>query len=345
MTSLFCAVISLILAALDWLGSPIALTPPTGDEPHQAQPRETRTAGANATVPVARGSEHAAAVFALLRAIDPCGLHDVAAAARVTGDRGDAIMPGESLSTCQLRLRHRPHEPTWAFTTNVGITYSAADRLAAIPEEIDGRTFYRAEVISPHRSCVYTRPMGGEFGIRLTVHAPVGEPNAQPCSIAKAYLMAGQPLTRLVLRAQKRTEPRLPLARIDPCLATTDVLHRLGVVGTAKPTTPYECRIHPDAPSTTAETGSAVTIRYGFTTDPGELAGAGGRHHPVTIAGRTGVATSASDGGCQLIIPYDTGVAVQIDQTRWLQTVAIHASSCDRARTVAEIVVTTIPRS
>lgn len=345
MMSVFYAVISLILAALEWLGSPIALTPPTSDGPHQAQPRQTSTAGANATVPIAPGSEHAAAVFQLLRAIDPCGLHDVAAAARVTGDRGDAILPGESLSTCQLRLRHRPHEPTWTFTTNVGIAYSAADRLAAVPEEIEGRTFYRAELISPHRSCVYTRPMGGEFGISLTVDAPVGEPNAQPCRIAKAYLMGAEPLTRLVLRAQKRTEPRLPLARIDPCLATTEVLHRLGVAGTAEPTTPYECRIRPDAASATAETGSAVTIRYGFTTDPGELAGAGGRHQPVTLVGRTGVATSSSDGGCQLVLPYDTGVAVHIDQTRWLQTVAIHTSSCDRARTVAETVVTTIPRS
>jgi hypothetical protein len=342
MMSLFCAVLSLILAGLEWLGSPTAVTPPNGDRPQQSQARDTSTSGATSRVPLAPGSEQTASVFALLRAVDPCGLHDVAAAARVTGDQAEAILPGETLSTCQLRMRNRPHEPTWTFTTSVGITYTAADRLAAVPEEIDGRTVYRAEVISPPRSCVYTRPMGSEFGISVTVQAPLGEPNTQPCPVAKAYLMAAQPLTRLALRAQKRTEPRLPLASIDPCRATNAVLDRLGVAGTAEPTTPYACRIHPDGRGTIGAAGSAVSISYGFTTDPSELAGAGGRHQPVTLAGRPGVATSSSDGGCQLVIPYDTTIAIQIDRTRWLQTVAIHTNSCEQARTVADTVLTTI---
>jgi hypothetical protein len=331
------------LAALEWLGSPTAGTPPAGEGPPQAHPRDTSTPGTN-PVPIAAGSEQAASVFALLRAIDPCGLHDVAAAARVTGEQAEAILPGPSLAECQLRLRTRPHEPTWTFTTTVGIGYTAADRLAATPEEIDGRTVYRTEITSPHRSCRYTRPIGGDYGISLTVHAPIGDPNAKPCPIAKAYLLDAQPLTRLVLRLQQRTTPRLPLASIDPCRATSEVLHRLVVAGTAQPTTPYECRIHPHDQQSTGD-NPAVTIRYGFTTDPTELATAGGRHQPVTVAGRTGVATDSSDGTCRLVIPYDTGVAVQIDQTRWLQTVAIETSSCQRARTVADPAVTSILRT
>jgi hypothetical protein len=344
MMSVLCAVLSLILAALEWLGSPTAGTPPSSDGAQQSQRSDTSTPDTN-PIPIAAGSEHAASVFALLRAIDPCGQHDVAAAARVTGDRAEAILPGASLAACQLRMRGQPHQPTWTFTTTVGIAYSAADRLAATPEEIDGRTFSRTEITSPRRSCEYTRPMGGEFGLSLTVHAPLGEPTAQPCPIAKAYLMAAQPLTRLVLRAQKRTAPRLPLGSIDPCRASTEVLNRLGVAGTAEPTTPYECRIHPDGRSATGDTGAAVTIQYGFTTDPGALATAGGRHQPVTVAGRTGVATSSDDGRCRLVIPYDTGVAVQIDQTRWLQTIAIETNSCDRAHIIADPVMTTILRS
>jgi hypothetical protein len=333
-------ILTLILAGLESLGAADPAEPPP--EPAASQPSSPDATNA---VPIARGSEPTAAVFTLLRAVDPCGLHDVDAATRVTGHRPDQITPTESLADCQLRLHRAPGEPTWTLTTHVGVAYGAAQRHSAVPEEVDGRRMYRDESTDPHtRSCTYTRPTGTDFGISLTVEAPLGEPTARPCPVARAYLMAARPLTRLVLRLEKRTEPRFALAALDPCAATRDIHRTLGVSGAAHPEAPYRCRIQPDQPHTAPRRDPSVTITFGFGADPTELAGAGTGHQPVTIADHTGIAAMVGPEPqhCELTLAHDTDVAIHLNPTRFVQTIGIHAASCDQATTVAATVLDTI---
>jgi hypothetical protein len=333
-------IITLILAGLESLGAADPAEPPP-----ESAASEPGSPDRSDAVPIARGSEPAAAVFTLLRAVDPCGLHDVAAATRVTGHRADQITPTESLADCQLRLHRAPGEPTWTLTTRVGVAYGAAQRLSAVSEEVDGRRIYRDESPDPHtRSCTYTRPMGTDYGISLTVEAPLGELTARPCPVARAYLTAARPLTRLVLRLEKRTEPRFALAALDPCAATRDILDTLGVSGVAHPEAPYRCRIQPEQPHAAPHRDPSVTIMFGFGADPTELAGAGTGHQPVTIADHTGIATMVGPEPqhCELTLAHDTDVAIPLNTIRFVQTIGIHARSCEQAQTVTAIVLHTI---
>jgi hypothetical protein len=333
-------IITLILAGLESLGPAGPAEPPT-----ESAPPEPAASDATDAVPIARGREPAAAVFSLLRAVDPCGLHDLAAATRVTGHRGDQIRPTESLAECQLRLHRAPGEPTWTLTTRVGVNYGAAPRQAAVLEEVDGRRAYWDESRDPHaRSCTYTRPMGADYGISLTAEAPLGEPNAKPCPVARAYLTAARPLTHLVLRLEKKTEPRFALAAVDPCAATHDVLRTLGVSGVAHPEAPYRCRIQPDPNHVDPDPEPSVTISFGIGTDPAELVGAGTGHQPVTVADHTGIAVlvGPEPQRCELTVGHDTDAAIPVNHARLVQTISIGAASCGQATTVADAVVHTL---
>lgn len=317
-------VLAAILAMLDWLGSPGAA--PSGlDDPV-----------------LAPGTHATAGVFALLRAVDPCAMHDIAAAAVVTGDQPDQILPAASLAACQVRLHNGPGQPTWTFTVEVGVALPPARRQASATEDIDGRRLYRSEDTGLHsRSCSYTRPMGPTHGINLIAAAPAGEAGAAPCPMAKAYLSAGRVLSQLVLRGEKRTQPRLALASEDPCAAAGLVLDRLGVPGRAYPQALYECRVQPQPPRPTVPAVAPVTISFGFGVDPAELAGADAGHVPVTVDGHRGVVAAAGSAQqCVITVAYDPDMAaVQLDRTRWVQTVSVHTSSCDQAKALADVVV------
>jgi hypothetical protein len=333
-------IITLILAGLESLG-PAEPTPP----PSESAPPQSEASTPPDAVPIARGREPAAAVLGLLRAVDPCGLHDLAAATRVAGHRADQILPTESLAECRLRLHRAPGEPTWTLTTRVGVNYGPAARQAAVLEEVQGRRVYRDESRDPHaRSCTYTRPMGADHGISLTAEAPLGEPNAKPCPVARAYLTAARPLTHLVLRLEKKTEPRFALAAVDPCAATGDILRKLGVSGVAHPEAPYRCHIQPDPNHIDPDPEPPVTISFGIGADPAELVGAGTGHHVVTVADHTGIAVlvGPEPHRCELTLGHDTDVAIPVNHTRLVQTISIGAASCGQATTVAEAVVHTI---
>lgn len=319
------AILAAILAILDWLGSP-------GAEP----------TGPDGPVLWAPGSEAAAGAFALLRSIDPCALHDAVAAEAITGDHPDQILPGASLAGCQLRL-HRDGTPTWTFTISVGVAFPLSEREASTSEEIDGQRLYRRDGTKlPTPACTYTRPMGPAHGISLTAAAPTGDA-AAPCPVAKAYLRAARSLTGLVLRLERRTQPRLDLASIDPCAAAPAVLDRLSVPGTAHPQALYECRIQPQsAPNVPA--GAPVTISFGFGPDPGELAGSDASYAPVTVEGHRGVViTDGEAQQCVITVAYDTdAAAVQVDHTRWVQTVSVHTTSCAQAKPLADVVISAV---
>ena len=317
------AIVAAIVAILGWLGSPGA-EPTAPDGP----------------VPWAPGTETTAGVFALLRAVDPCALHDVTAAVAVTGDQPDQIMPSASLASCQLRL-HRGDTPTWSFTIEVGVVFPTAARHAATSEEVDGTRLYRTENTPPSgRACGYVRPMGPDHGISLTAVAPVGA--APPsCTTVRAYLTAVQSLSRLVLRMQQHTQPQLELASIDPCSAAPAILERLGVPGSAYPQALYACQVQPELTST-APAATAVTIRFGFGADPSGQAGSDSGHTPVTVDGHHGVVDAAASPGqeCVLTLAHLPGTAVvQIGGVRWVQTISVQASSCAQATALAGVVV------
>jgi hypothetical protein len=323
-------IMTLILAELESLGSAQSTEPPTESAPSEP--------GTPEAVPIARGSEPAADAFSLLRNVDPCGLHDVAAATQVTGHDAAQIMPTESLDGCQLRMHRAPFEPSWTLTTRIGVAYGAAQRGAASPEVFDGRRMYRDESTDPHaRTCGYTRPFGTDHGISLTVSAPLDEPAARPCPVARAYLLAARPLTNLVLRMERRTEPRLGLAAHDPCAATPAILRALGVSGAARPEAPYRCRIQPGTSTDDPHRDISITIAFGLIADPGELAGVGTGYQTVTVADHTGIAANfgAESQRCEFIVAHDAPLAISLNNTRFIQTIAVSADSCGQAHTAA----------
>lgn len=317
------AVLAAILGMVEWLAAPGSVPA----APHSPAPLES-------------GSEATAGVFALLRAIDPCALHDMAAAVVITGDHPDTIVPGPSLATCQLRL-YRDQKPTWTFTVDIGVPFPPIARQTSILDDVDGKRLYHSEnAKEPGSSCTYFRPMGPAHGISLTAVAPTDHAAANPCSMAKAYVTAAKVLTRLVLRAQNRTQPHLGLGLMDPCAAGPAVLDLLGVRGTVAPQALYVCRIQPQPPQAPAA-APPVTISFGFGADPGVPEGAGTGQAPVTVEGHRGVVTFATQAQqCVVTIAYDPDMAfIKVNHATWVQTVSVHAVSCEQAKPIAGAVV------
>ncbi|SER20119.1 hypothetical protein [Actinokineospora terrae] len=334
---------------------PSGRTPVTAPSRPGSRTPEPQVAPGIAAMP---GQADKVAAYPLMRRIDPCALHDPAAAARVTGARPDELVPGRHLNACELVLSAGDTAvrlPTWRLTATVG-----ADRGQRVaPEVIAGIEFTEippASTAEQGRSCRMVRGFGPTTALELLVRHEATAPAPQtPCAVARAYLAeAGKWWDAPALRADKLTTPTLRIADLDPCAGLTSVASELGQGVRASLPHPHGCSLlatkgEPGQPG--AGKGARLTVELGMAIDPRALLdNATPGYVAVTVAGRPGVSTrrpAAAGSTCELAVVADDTVTVRADQTRdgaraAVQVVTVSAAECPLAVRAADGVLALI---
>ncbi|MFD1048510.1 hypothetical protein ACFQ1S_24745, partial [Kibdelosporangium lantanae] len=312
------------------------------------------------------------AANAASRAIDPCALHDVAAAEQVTGMKAQVLLPGTfNLASCDLEVGP-PGDAldAWRMVTTAGVRLDDGTIKKATPEKIgDLSVLHVPEVVRSKDACTYmleNSPKGGAVPVRTALELSVTREETKqekaPCQVAKDYLTAVikywiQP----AYRSDKLTLPALPIGHVDPCAGLAAVAPAMGGRIQVRPSSasPYDCTGIP-AKLEPGMNPMQVTVALKFKGDPrealqNEKTSQGGKIKPVTVAGHTGTLTeTAADprspklgGSCAVNVVVDDAVGVaefadKPNATKNLQVVSTTADTCELAQKAAESVMATI---
>ncbi|CAL9677617.1 hypothetical protein SUDANB95_07943 (plasmid) [Actinosynnema sp. ALI-1.44] len=289
-----------------------------------------------------------AAAFIAHRKIDACGLHDVEAAKKVSGDQGDEIMPAQDgLQNCTLRLSKGEFNSTWTLYLEVGAEFDAGRRQQAAPETLPGGLEVFTEE-SDEKSCTLARPLDDEFAVELRVRFGGGSgdaPPKQPCAFAREYVTEMATLwNNPPQRGSGRTSPDLGLARLDPCKAAAAVQEEQGQGAELRPVSPYGCEVRL-APGTVKDKSvtQAVTVEFIMDEDPTLLVDNSATSKDstkVTIGGHSAVITKRKI-DCRTYVVWQPEVAViadarSDDAAASVQQVSISTPTCDTAQATAE---------
>jgi hypothetical protein len=238
-------------------------------------------------LPLEPDEQAAVALFAEVRTWDMCALHDIPAAASVTGYVPDEILPYAGLGSCRLTLQQPDGVSDWDLTFEVSRTRPAD---GGAPITIGGTQLPQVGYQST-MECAYSYPVGppdAEWGIELT--ASNVSPNRPQCDVARDYLNAvAQRLAAPPLRSAGATTPALSLPGVDPCSVAAQLVPVVAN-GAAVPRedlradmdTPYECFVGVEIGTGTPQ-AEDVRSTVEFTVDSTVLDGGG------TVAGRPAV--------------------------------------------------------
>ncbi|GAA1255135.1 hypothetical protein GCM10009609_18020 [Pseudonocardia aurantiaca] len=176
-----------------------------------------------AALPLDADEQALAAVFATVRTWDLCAVHDVQAAASVTGYTPDELLPSIGLDTCRLRLKQPDGVSEWELTFSIA-TVQPVDGAAPIAL---GATQLQQTGYSSEATCSYSYPIGPDgdrpWGIEVTSYNVSA--NRPPCDVARDYVNAvGQRLVSPPLRTQGRTSPAPALGGTDPCALAAELV-------------------------------------------------------------------------------------------------------------------------
>lgn len=300
---------------------------------------------------------------AALRAIDPCALHSVAAAAEVTGMEPDEIMPGQSLASCVIELVPGPLElATWTISATVGAPFEEQDRTEATAETIG-----KVEVFKPSGYdaeagadlCAYIVPVSPTAGLELYVTRTDDKVKQAACEVAEAYL------TKVIsywaspaLRSDEVTTPQFRVATLDPCTGLTELAADLGGEVRTFASNPFTCSAMAMAPAKAIGSG-VTTVEIGVEKDPLKVLDSkvalgtdtGYVTDAVTIAGKPGVRSSttgeAQISSCSVTVVVDEQVVLRSNQADpealpSYQVVSARGGTCAIAEKAAELVVSSM---
>lgn len=274
--------------------------------------------------------------FRVARMIDPCALHDVAAAEAAAGMGPDKLMPsGSGLHMCELSMATSARDlPAWTLMISAGVRFDETRRAGFAPEQVGGMDVFR-ETASPggaapdERTCRFVKPLGEVSGIELLVRtgSSSASPTKKPCELAAAYLAGvAKVWTEPAMRADTVTTPGLRLGDVDPCAGVVGVAGVLREAMRVQTSDPYSCMAYP-LNTKSLSPGGTVTVKLSVETDPRVLVGspAGTNYRAVTVAGRPGVVSEvdAKIGAkgqtahiCTLTVLADEKTTMQADQSR-----------------------------
>ncbi|SDD56618.1 hypothetical protein [Actinokineospora iranica] len=183
-----------------------------------------------------------------LRRIDPCALHDVAAAAQSTGMTPSSIMPTPKLSSCTLDVSPKDNPlDEYALIINVGTLFSPKVE-AQEKTQHGGVDFFRinSPIGDSSQSCTYVKKFSERFGIDLTVSAHTSSKTKDTCQIGAAYLDAvAKYWVKPATRADHISTPVLSIAEFDPCAALSTPAKSLGRKVTPLVSEPFTCSLLP----------------------------------------------------------------------------------------------------
>ncbi len=323
-----------------WAGAGIGAT--------QLQPSEP-VAGGSAADPESR--EQLRATFDQLRELDPCALLDPAIAQQVAGAATvSPAVPGSYLSQCGLDT------DSWGFVSTIGMDLTQSGWRKAEKKTVAGNDWLALRVKD---SCSYATPSVEQFGVMLTVTAPLDKPPAgtTACDIAEAYVTRTSSLLESTPSRTKSTQqPRLPLADVDPCAPAEDILAEVDRgAGVAVPKDVYVCALHPDG-SGSELSEADLSVAFRFEEDPRQpeakvqtgppdaepIPVEPGAIVPIKLGRHTGVAFSMDGGLCSAALVIDDAVNQKVGSTTYVQTVTAYSTDCGLAQVAAAATVESI---
>lgn len=297
--------------------------------------------------------------YTRFRAIDPCALHDPTAAAAITGDQVDELLPNlDGLNQCVLRLTRGEFAGTWTLYLEVGAEYDASRRRDAAPETVGGALTYR-ENTDDKTGCDLARPLDDTFAIVLRVRdytsrSAQNRPSIAPCDLGRDYIDAAAAVwADPPWRDRGLTSPTLTLAELDPCEAASALLPDYGDNAELHPTGPFKCGARAGYGSSgkggkTKEKKELAEITVSFAVEEQPLTLAGQKvngidHTGLTIGARKAVA-AASRSGCRTAVVWDENTWLVADAKtenapKTYEVIVIQSESCDTAQATAEKVL------
>ena len=193
-----------------------ACASPIAGAPQPAPPPSAQPGGG---LPLTPAQQRLADLFAQVRSWDVCAMHDVDAAARVTGYAPDELLPYREPGTCRLVVRDPSGVSEWELQLDVFPVIPAEG--AGEPLDVGGVRMPQVRDDSESR-CAYSYPIGDPqegdepWGIELSVYHLA--PDKAPCEVAREYATAIAPqLADPPLRAAGGTAPALDITASDPC--------------------------------------------------------------------------------------------------------------------------------
>lgn len=331
---------------------------PAPERDAQAASGPTATSATGSGTKSSPGQDAEAATYAVMRKVDPCALHSIEAAAKVTGMGPDEIMPGSSLNACDVELTPGPLElAVWTLTATVGVDLNEGRRQEAAQEQIADIKVFKMPGLggsTDDRTCRYVMPFGTDTGIELQVRRSSSEPQPkEPCQVATEYLgEVAKYWKEPATRADKVTSPSLRIADVDPCTGMDALADALGGPVRTMISDPHSCTVMPAAPGGKPGMGGVVRTEVGVDTDPRALLGspAGKDYRAMTVAGKPGVASEMpgpKGNTCSLTVIADEDVALQSDQSKpdaqkSYQVVDTRAENCELASKAAEVLLASL---
>ncbi|MHA6622722.1 hypothetical protein [Pseudonocardia sp. DLS-67] len=181
-----------------------------------ALPAQPVAAPPGGGLPLDPEQQRDAELFAHVRSWDMCAMHDVAAAARVTGFDPDELLPYRELGICRLVMKQRGGAAQWELTLDV---FRLVPTPGGSPIEAGGAELQQVRE-SDDVQCAYSLPIGDpdekRWGIEVSVYSVSA--NKPPCDVAGEYATAIAPrMADPPLRSAGLTTPALDLAASDPC--------------------------------------------------------------------------------------------------------------------------------
>jgi hypothetical protein len=275
------------------------------------------------------------------RALDACGLHDPKAAADVTGDQGDEILPSTSgLQECILRL-HQGEKSTWTFYLETGAVYDASSRKNDAPENIGGMDVFVSE---DEKRCEISKPIDENYAIQLHVSASSDAPPKPACQVLREYVGKLAPVWKeMPKHGSGRTKPELTLVKLDPCTAASATLD-LFEEPFLETSGPMTCTAHSAKPSPPVrEKGvgrNEVAVTWVMNSDPSKLVKPGDQTaREITVEGRKAVMSKGSF-GCTTYIVWDPDIKVDPDNRTedddLTQQIRVQTARCDNAEEVTK---------
>jgi hypothetical protein len=300
-----------------------------------AAPPSAEDTSAEPDYPLADYEKPLVPVFRKLREIDPCALHDLEAAKRISPDL-DSLAPGDSLGRCTLQGGKGELARSWSFVVEAGTLLPEG-----APETIGEAQFRKQE---RNGTCQYVTPIGDVHGLSLQVQwggTDRDQPPKPACDVAKEYLTATAARWKTPpKRSENRTQPALSLGLVDPCIAAKDLLGSSG--GTVRLGMPNSCGIRTGGAKDKTDIGVDIQLQFG--NDPTEqLKQSGTRYKPAEVKGKP-AAVNESASRCTVTVQYSRDTMVKVDESKGddparNQVITVAAKTCDAAKTAADTVV------
>lgn len=285
--------------------------------------------------------------------LDPCAVLDPSVAEQALGQKGDAIVPGDEITSCGLDLVDPANADN---RTNINLMvepFEARFKTDTAPMQLPGGvTVYRTAMES---SCIYEHDLGQGFAMSVQVSV-YGAAEGRPCDGGNRLMNAIAPrLAEPPTRDQGLTTPSVEA--VSPCIAIKEALETVPPMpgnqnndSDQKPqvswTEPHECTVEDWMPHDVGDSAlpqQRVAVTMEVSEDPERFVRTGVLQ-PTSVEGRPGTVRppdpSDENPRCEVAVRMSDDVMIRINEDDddgevVSRVVQVEAPTCDQASSVA----------